>query len=61
MGIFYAYEVVCVLETIEEHNRSNNTKKYQENKIKYIPKADIEMMREDKYESSRLTKKNKYN
>jgi len=52
---------VCVLETIEEHNRSNNTKKYQENKIKYIPKADIEMMREDKYESSRLTKKNKYN
>jgi len=53
-------EVVCVLETIEEHNKSNNTRKYQENKIKYIPKADIEMMREDKYESSRLNKKNKY-
>ena len=38
----------------------NNTKSYKENKMKYIPKADIEMMREDRYEASGNKKQKKY-
>ncbi len=48
-------ECVAVLELkedkLEETLKKINTQKFKENKIKYIPKADIEMMREDKYEA----------
>ena len=37
-----------------------NTKTYLNNKIRYIPKADIEMMREDNYEVSGIKTKKKY-
>ena len=47
-------ECVCYLES--KDIIKENTKKYKENKIRYIPKADIEMMREDKYESSFIKK-----
>ncbi|MCR5349400.1 MAG: 23S rRNA (uracil(1939)-C(5))-methyltransferase RlmD [Acholeplasmatales bacterium] len=51
-----------LLENLVKENQKNNTKKYKENKIKYIPKADIEMMREDKYEANgfKKDKKRKY-
>ena len=52
-------ECVCVLKSLSEV-KNNNTKKYNENKIKYIPKADIEMMREDRYEATGNKKQKKY-
>ena len=49
-----------LLENLVKENKKNNTNKYKENKIKYIPKADVEMLREDKYEASgKINKKNK--
>lgn len=48
------------LEYLENLVKKNNTKKYKENKLKYIPKADIEMMREDKYEATGNKKQKKY-
>ncbi len=48
------------LEKLVRENKKNNTKKYNENKIKYIPKADIEMMREDRYEAEGFKKQKKY-
>ena len=62
-------ECVCVLEKDDEleflenlvkENKKNNSKSYKENKIKYIPKADVEMMREDKYEASGNKKQKKF-
>lgn len=49
------------LMTKETWIKINNTKKYNENKIKYIPKADVEMMREDIYESSGNKRHKKFN
>ena len=40
------------LENLVKENKKNNTKKYNENKMRYIPKADIEMLREDRYEAT---------
>ena len=37
-----------------------NTNKYKENKLRYIPKADIEMLREEIYESSGNKKQKKF-
>ena len=34
--------------------------KYNENKMKYIPKADVEMLREDRYEASGNKNQKKY-
>ncbi len=48
------------LEKLVKENKKNNTRKYNENKIKYIPKADVEMMREDKYEASGNKNQKKY-
>ena len=47
------------IDELEELVRKNNTKKYKENKIKYIPKADIEMMKNDKYEAEGFKNKKK--
>ena len=33
-----------LLERMVKENKKNNTKSYKENKMKYIPKADIEMV-----------------
>ena len=49
-----------LLERMVKENKKNNTKSYKENKMKYIPKADIEMMREDRYEASGNKKQKKY-
>ena len=49
-----------LLERMVKENKKNNTKAYKENKMKYIPKADIEMMREDRYEASGNKKQKKY-
>ena len=48
------------LEMLVRENKRKNTKKYNENKLRYIPKADVEMMREDKYEASGNKKQKKY-
>lgn len=48
------------LEELVKENKKNNSKKYNENKMKYIPKADIEMMREDRYEATGNKKQKKY-
>ncbi len=60
-------ETIAVLELdneideLEELVKRENTKKYKENKMKYIPKADIEMMKNDKYEANGFkNKKKKY-
>ncbi len=45
---------------ISKDKIKNNTKTYLNNKIRYIPKADIEMMREDNYEVSGIKTKKKY-
>ena len=42
-----------------EKLRKENTKNYKENKIRYIPKADIEMMINDKYEANGFKNKTK--
>ena len=49
-----------LLERMVKENKKNNTKSYKENKMKYIPKADIEMMREDRYEASGNKKQKKF-
>jgi len=48
-----------VLEKLVKENQKNNTKKYNENKIRYIPKADIEMIKNDKYEAKGYINKKK--
>ena len=48
------------LEKLVKENKKNNTKKYNENKMKYIPKADVEMLREDRYEASGNKNQKKY-
>ena len=48
------------LEELVKNNKKNNTKKYNENKLKYIPKADIEMLREDRYEATGNKRQKKY-
>ncbi len=48
------------LENLVKENKKNNTKKYNENKLRYIPKADIEMMREDRYEKTGNKNQKKY-
>ena len=60
-------EMIAVLKKdtetleLEELVRKENTKNYKENKIRYIPKADIEMMKNDKYEANGFkNKKKKY-
>ena len=40
-----------LLERMVKENKKNNTKSYKENKMKYVLKTDIEMMREDRYEA----------
>ena len=40
--------------------QKENTKNYKENKMKYIPKADIEMMREDPFEATGKKPKKKW-
>ena len=62
----YIVENIAVLkrdpeiDELEELVKKNNTKKYNENKIKYVPKADIEMMREDRYEATGNKKQKKF-
>ena len=60
-------EMIAVLKKdtetleLEELVRKENTKNYKENKIRYIPMADIEMMKNDKYEANGFkNKKKKY-
>ena len=61
-------ECVAVLEKDSElkelealvKKQQENTKKYKENKMKYIPKADIEMMREDHFEATGKKPKKKW-
>ncbi len=48
------------LENLVKENKKNNTKKYNENKLRYIPKADIKMMREDRYEKTGNKNQKKY-
>lgn len=45
---------------ISKDKIKNNTKTYLNNKIRYIPKADIEMMREDNYERNGKIPNKKY-
>ncbi len=58
-------EMIAVIEMdneideLEELVKRENTKKYKENKMKYIPKADIEMMKNDKYEANGFKNKKK--
>ncbi len=58
-------EMIAVIEKdneideLEELVKRENTKKYKENKMKYIPKADIEMMKNDKYEANGFKNKKK--
>ena len=61
-------ECVAVLEKDSEleelealvKKQKENTKNYKENKMKYIPKADIEMMREDPFEATGKKPKKKW-
>ena len=44
----------------EKEKKTPNKDKYKSNKIRYIPKADIEMLREDLYEQNGELKNKKY-
>ena len=49
---------ICNISYINKEDwiKRKNTLNYKNNKMRCIPKADIEMMREDRYESSRYRK-----
>lgn len=67
-NIYIRTECVAVLEKDSEllelealvKKQKENTKNYKENKMKYIPKADIEMMREDHFEATGKKPKKKW-
>ena len=44
-------EMVSILRLKGADKKKDNTLEYKKNKIRYIPKADIEMSREDKFEA----------
>lgn len=45
---------------MENNEIKKNTKKYKENKLRYIPKCDKEMLINDKFEQDMKIDKRKY-
>ena len=59
VAVFEKDSELLELEALVKKQKEN-TKNYKENKMKYIPKADIEMMREDHFEATGKKPKKKW-